>query len=215
MIDIVKSASRRAGGIPALAELLGVSRQALYQWRRVPADKVQALVRATGLSPQALRPDLHGGGDSTGTGTRYEDDVPAWAIEQAGHLRHGRFDRLDVANLCEEIDDLASRHKDEIESRLTILLVHLLKLSVQPEKRAPSWDATILEQRARIARRLARAPSLRGYPAQVLVEEYDIARRKAALETGLPLGLFPVACPFAIDDVLDLDFVPGPSRNPA
>lgn len=210
MIDVVKAAARRAGGVPALAKQLGVSRQALYQWRRVPAEKVEALVRASGMTAHVLRPDLHAERDVRRADTRYGDDVPAWAIEQADHLRQGRFDRLDIANLCAEIEDLANRHRDEIESRLQVLLVHLLKLRVQPDGRTNSWDATVLEQRARVARRIARAPSLSSYPAQVLAEEYALARELAALETGLPLDRLPAICPFAIEDVLDLDYVPEP-----
>jgi hypothetical protein len=37
---------------------------------------------------------------------------------------------------------------------------------------------------------------------------YPRARRQAARETGLPLALFPQACPWAPEQVLDADFWP-------
>ncbi|NNM71018.1 DUF29 domain-containing protein [Enterovirga sp. DB1703] len=143
----------------------------------------------------------------------YDDDYAAWALHQARLLRTGRFDELDPENLAEEVEDLARQEKREIESRLGVLLQHLLKYMVQPENRSNSWRATILEQRARIARRLTESPSLRSYPGQVLEDEYGLARQQAALETGLPLERFPANCPFGIDDVLDLDFLPEPGRE--
>ncbi len=36
----------------------------------------------------------------------YEDDVVAWATEQASLLRAGRLDQLDRAHLAEEIEDV-------------------------------------------------------------------------------------------------------------
>ena len=39
-------------------------------------------------------------------------------------------------------------------------------------------------------------------------EEYRLARRKAAAETGLPISTFPDACPFTTEQVLDPDFLP-------
>lgn len=207
-------AANRAGGVPALASRIGVTRQALYQWRRVPADKVALLARETGLPARMLRPDLYSG-PADDAQTEYGRDFAAWAREQAKLLEAGLFERLDIANLCEEIEDLAARHRDEIESRLAVLLKHLLKVRFQPEKRTPSWESTILEQRARIGRRLARSPSLREYPAAVLDQEYGLARREAALETGIPLGKLPSECPFHIADVLDLDYMPTPELLPA
>ena len=47
------------------------------------------------------------------------------------------------------------------------------------------------------------SPSLRRYPAEILGSQYEVARLKAAGETGLDVGAFPVACPFTIEQVLD------------
>jgi DNA-binding transcriptional regulator YdaS (Cro superfamily) len=51
----------KAGGYAALAEGLGVSRQAIYQWRdkRVPAERVLQIEKLTGVTRHELRPDLY------------------------------------------------------------------------------------------------------------------------------------------------------------
>ena len=70
--------------------------------------------------------------------TAYEDDVYAWAYEQAAILRDLAATRrdlpnaLDIENLCEEIEGLARRDLREAESFMRLLLLHLLKLASAP-----------------------------------------------------------------------------------
>ena len=140
--------------------------------------------------------------------TAYESDFAMWAAEQGALLREGRLDRLDLENLAEEIESLGISNKRQIESRMAILLMHLLKWRYQPEFRCGSWRSTLLEQRTRIARVTRDSPSLRDYPAEILQSEYEIARTKASMETTVFLNLFPEACPYTIEQVLDPDFLP-------
>jgi|TARA_R110000796_G_scaffold21207_3_gene62514 DNA-binding transcriptional regulator YdaS (Cro superfamily) len=42
-----------------LAEGLGITTQAISQWRRVPAERVLSVERLTGVCRQDLRPDLY------------------------------------------------------------------------------------------------------------------------------------------------------------
>lgn len=139
----------------------------------------------------------------------YEEDFALWSAEQAALLRAGQFDRVDQQHIAEEIEDLGESQRSEIESRMSVLLAHLLKWQFQPEARSNRWLATIVEQRTRIARRIKKSPSLRSYPALVLGEEYPVARLHAAGETERPLSLFPETCPYTIEQVLDPDFFPG------
>lgn len=59
--EMVREASDRNSGIAKLAAILGVSRTALYLWKRVPAERVLALEAATqGKLPRHLiRPDIY------------------------------------------------------------------------------------------------------------------------------------------------------------
>ncbi len=58
--DPLKTAIMRIGGAKALADQLGISRQAIEQWRRVPPERVLDVERITGVSRYALRPDIYG-----------------------------------------------------------------------------------------------------------------------------------------------------------
>ena len=140
--------------------------------------------------------------------TRYDEDCHAWILGQIALLEQGRFTTLDIPNLVEELNALASSYRHAIESRLGVLLLHLLKWHWQPDKRTVSWESSIIEQRSRIARRLKESPSLKSYPAEILAEEYRLARRKEAAETGLLVSAFPEQGPFSIEQVLDPDFLP-------
>lgn len=41
-----------------LARQLGISRGAIAQWDRVPAERLGEVAKATGLPPEVIRPDL-------------------------------------------------------------------------------------------------------------------------------------------------------------
>lgn len=139
----------------------------------------------------------------------YEEDFALWSAEQAALLRAGKFDRVDVENVAEEIESLGRSDQYEIDSRLEILLAHLLKWQFQPGERSNSWQASINEQRMRIARRIKASPSLKSYPAESVPGGYRIGRHVAVRETGLPESVFPEGCPYTIEQILDPDFLPG------
>lgn len=48
-----------AGGVTRLSEAIGVTRSAVSQWPRVPAERVIAVEKATGVPRQELRPDIY------------------------------------------------------------------------------------------------------------------------------------------------------------
>jgi len=139
----------------------------------------------------------------------YDEDFHRWGLEQIELLEARRLRDLDVVNLIEELKALVGSTEREIESRMMVLLLHLLKWQYQPSHRSNSWRGTIAEQRYRIARELAKSPSLRRYPAEVLAEEYQLARLKASGETGSPIETFPDVSPYSAAQALDADFWPG------
>ena len=141
-------------------------------------------------------------------GDLYEADFHAWAQRQAELLRAGRLGELDVLNLAEEVEDLSRRERDALESRLEVLLVHLLKWRHQPARRGVSWESTIAEQRYRVAKLLRESPSLRPRLPDLLAGAYPAARLAASAETGMPAATFPGTCPFALDDVLADGWLP-------
>jgi hypothetical protein len=64
----------------------------------------------------------------------YEADEHAWIERQIAALRDGAFDRLDRANLIEFLSSMAARDRRELASRTTLLMQHMIKYSVQPER---------------------------------------------------------------------------------
>lgn len=48
----------RHGRGAQIAAALGMTRQAIYQWRQIPAEKASVISKALGLPLHELRPDL-------------------------------------------------------------------------------------------------------------------------------------------------------------
>jgi hypothetical protein len=139
----------------------------------------------------------------------YDEDFALWAAEQAALLRAGKLDRVDLENVAEEVESLGKSLEAEIESRMTVLLAHMLKWQFQPDHRSNSWKATLLEQRSRINKLIGNNPSLKYYPEKTIPDEYPLARLRASGETGLDESVFPAICPYAIGDILDPNYFPG------
>ncbi|MDR3474021.1 MAG: DUF29 domain-containing protein [Devosia sp.] len=139
----------------------------------------------------------------------YEEDFALWSAEQAELLRAGKLDRVDLQNIAEEIESLGRSQKHELRSRMTVLLMHLLKWERQPEHRSRSWASTIRTQRQEIEVELEDSPSLRSLPGEILAKVYPAARRRTSDETTIFLELFPQTCPYTIEQILDPDFLPG------
>lgn len=138
----------------------------------------------------------------------YGDDFNEWTSNQARALRERRTSDLDWANLAEEIESLGRSDQREVRSRLTTLLVHLLKWRHQPERRSDSWSDTIARERMELPFIFEQSPSLVNLAETVFAKSYRLARSEAARQTRLPLRSFPVEPPFSIDDALDPDFWP-------
>ncbi len=95
----------------------------------------------------------------------YDRDFFAWSREQAELLRAGKLEQADIEHIAEEIDSMGRTEKRELISRLSVLLLHLLKWRYQSEKRGPSWEASIRVQRNRLAEHLGRQPEPQAAPA--------------------------------------------------
>ena len=141
--------------------------------------------------------------------TGYEQDFHAWSHEQAELLGARRYADLDLDHLIEELEGMGARERRELTNQLKLLLAHLLKWQVQPERRGPSWEATIKEQRLSIEDLLDDNPSLRPAVVERLPRAYQLARLLAVKETGLMEASFPQQCPYSATETLDLSFYPA------
>lgn len=139
----------------------------------------------------------------------YERDFYSWTEEQSRALRESRWDDLDWENLAEEIESVGRNDRRALVSHLEVLLAHLLKCLIQPERRTRSWDQTISAQREDVAELIKRNPSLGRIPAERFAEAYARAIRLAAQDTGLDEQRFPATPPFTLADALSVGFFPG------
>lgn len=134
----------------------------------------------------------------------YAEDETAWLDAMADLLATGAYSELDFANLREYLTDMAKRDRREVESRLVILLAHILKWVHQPDKRSRSWQVSIIEQRQEL-KRLASRGVLRNHAESVLADVYREAVERSAIETDLSPKAFPAECEYSIDELLSFD----------
>jgi len=136
----------------------------------------------------------------------YDQDFYAWTQQQSQLLRAGQFHWLDWHHIAEEIEEMGRSEKRELESRLEVLVMHLLKWQFQPKLRSRSWQLTIKEQRLRLANHLAENPSLKSALLDALDKTYPLAAISAERETGL--SVFPESCPYSLSEVFSSEFLP-------
>ncbi|MTJ32852.1 DUF29 domain-containing protein [Aphanizomenon sp. UHCC 0183] len=106
----------------------------------------------------------------------YNRDQYLWLEETILKLKARDFHGLDVEHLIEEMEILASRDRAEVESRLIVLWVHLLKrIYVNSEYDNREWEVTIREQRRQLRILLKQSPSLKRYFTAVLDQAWEEA----------------------------------------
>jgi Domain of unknown function DUF29 len=154
--------------------------------------------------------------------TRYEDDVIAWANEQAALLRAGRFADLDMEHVADEIETVGRMEISRFEARVAELMAHLLAWQHLRSERTRSLRDLIGMLRERIERDLRRTPSLaqaladteswtRAWEDAILASIADAAARRYGLPQVCPWAApsqIPKACPWTVAQVRDKTFFP-------
>ncbi len=129
-------------------------------------------------------------------------------METAGALRARHFETIDWEAVAEELEDMGRSEIRELESRLEVLLAHLLKWRFQPERRSSSWRGTIKEQRRKTARLLRQNPGLKRLIAEILADAYYSSLAVAERDTGIGEEVFPETCPWDVDRIMDEGYWP-------
>lgn len=138
-------------------------------------------------------------------GTLYDEDVVAWAEQQAELLRAGRWSQLDIDNIAGEIEDVGKSEKRALCHRMAVLVEHLIKCRYQPERCGSSWLRTIREQRAQVRKLLRHSPSLRklmkdpDFAEDVWRDAVILAVNEASLDD------LPELSPWTLDKALQED----------
>ena len=139
----------------------------------------------------------------TNSSSLYEEDFYLWIQTTTNQIKERNFDNVDWENVLEELDSLARSDKRELESRLTVLLEHLLKLAyweAERQNNARGWLLTVAEQRRQIKRLLKDSPSLKAFLQEVFTECYADACENASIVSGQ--DVFPKECPFTLEETL-------------
>lgn len=139
--------------------------------------------------------------------SKYQEDFYAWTQEQAQLLRSQQLAKIDFANLIDEIESMGKSEKRALKSRLSVLLMHLLKW--QFHFQSTSWQLTLRTQRRAIKDLLVDNPSLKHWLVETMHDAYEQAKDDAALETGLNSRVFPDECLWSIEQVLDINYLPN------
>jgi hypothetical protein len=141
----------------------------------------------------------------------YDTDYNLWVIETVKQLQNGDFDSIDWENLIEEVSDLSRREKRRLESLLTRLFEHLLKLKYwesQREYNSNHWKGEITNFRIQITRELKASPSLKNHLEKVFVQCYQDAIKIVRDKSQLPVDTFPEIPIAKVEQILDENWLP-------
>jgi len=141
----------------------------------------------------------------------YNQDFYQWVQTTIHNIRNRDLKSLDWENLLEELEGLGNEQKHKLESRLSVLLEHLLKLTYWYQERnynSRGWQGTIIEQRKQIKRLLKRNPSLQAFFLEIFAETYQDARDITIVKTGLDPEIFPLESIMTPEQALDENWLP-------
>jgi len=147
----------------------------------------------------------------------YEQDFHQWLKLVINQIKQGQFNQIDWEHLILELEDMGKAEKRAFLSNLTILIAHLLKLTIQadaPETMKGSWYSSVTEHRFRIIKDLEDNPSFHSWIHEAISKAYADARKLAIKESqNAKLGVrkpqpdaYPLDCPFTLEQLLDEDF---------
>ena len=155
----------------------------------------------------------------------YETDYYQWLQQQKDYLSNRQFEKLDIENLINEIGDTGSE-LDTLETRLTTLLLHLLKYHYQTQVINPvlpepyncrDWKNTISRTRLALIKLIKRRPHLKGHENDILPESYKDAKHLAIEAMNyyvqphqqLNNESFPDVCPWSFDTIMQEGWLPA------
>lgn len=156
----------------------------------------------------------------------YETDFYKWIQKQKQLLINRQFDRLDLDNLIEEVEDMGKREPRSLESHLTTLLLHLLKYQYQTYVLEDKWIAEMVvhtwypsmdNPRREIRKLFQDSPSLQPQTGELINSAYKEAKSSAIKQMNkyikqeskkLNASSFENHCPWTFEQVMEDDWLP-------
>lgn len=140
----------------------------------------------------------------------YQLDYVLWLDETLKQLQAKDLENLDWKHLVREIAELASEQRHKVDSYLLQLLIHLLLYQYWQSEREycqKGWKDEIGNFRVQLEF-LFESKTLYNYFLSRLELVYQKAKKRAIQKTELDPNTFPESCPFTIEQILDLDWLP-------
>ncbi|MBD2599907.1 MULTISPECIES: DUF29 domain-containing protein [Microcystis] len=140
----------------------------------------------------------------------YEEDFVLWTEKTAELLKRKEFDRVDWENLIEEVECMGKSDRRAVESLLTQLLIHLLKLSYwesEKERNARHWLEEIANFRVQLERKVD-SPTLANHLRDTFETAYSDARKSLINARIVDKNVIPLESIFTLQQVLDGDWFP-------
>ena len=149
-------------------------------------------------------------------GPSYDDDFYAWTQYQADVLRsmRTRDNRFDREHVAEEIEDLGKSERDALESQISRVVEHFLKLTYSPAVGPRyGWMGSIADARRIIRKKIT--ATLRRHAEQKFAELYQDGREAAELSLRdygehAAASALPSTSPYTLEQVLTRDWYPEP-----
>ena len=133
----------------------------------------------------------------------YDNDVHAWSNQQPTLLRPHYVAQADIENIAEEIGSIVRTEKRELVSRLTILLLHLLKWQFQPKICGGNWQLSLDERCCQAALHFAGNPSLQARLEEAMAKARHVAMLRAVPETRLSQAHFHATRLYSFEQMMD------------
>ncbi|GBF78907.1 hypothetical protein AsFPU1_0298 [Aphanothece sacrum FPU1] len=140
----------------------------------------------------------------------YNTDFVLWIDETVKQLKNKDLVNLDWEHLIEEIEALGSEQRRKVRSYLKQLFIHLLLYRYwisEKERCERGWQDEIENFRDELED-LLESKTLYNYCLQEWDNMYVKARLRVIQKTGLEPSIFPIDCPFTLEQILDFDFLP-------
>ena len=140
----------------------------------------------------------------------YEQDYVEWLDVTLEHLQNRDIKYLDWTNLIEEVESLGCEQRHKVESYLLKLLIYLLLYQYWETEKAWSdrgWKNEIDNFRLELDL-LLESKVLYNFLLTVVDKNYQKARKNAIRKSQLSADLFPLNCPYPIEQILDPDWLP-------
>jgi len=138
----------------------------------------------------------------------YELDYLAWYELTLEQVKGKQLNQLDLESLSEVLENLVRDTKRSGESYLRQIIIHLLLIQYWESERINHrhWAAEIVNFRSELETDMT--TNLRKHLELVKENIYQRALRYVIKKTELNKTLFPIQCPYSLEQLLDDDWFP-------